>query len=67
MLKIWEAQPVSGSGRPGEILGTDKDSFTVACGSGAMKILSLQPEGKKRMETSAYLLGNKTESGMCLG
>jgi len=67
MLKIWEAQPVSGSGRPGEILGTDKDSFTVACGSGAMKILSLQPEGKKRMETSAYLLGNKTESGMCPG
>lgn len=67
MLKIWEAQPVSGSGRPGEILGTDKDSFTVACGSEAMKILSLQPEGKKRMETSAYLLGNKTESGMCLG
>lgn len=67
MLKIWEAQPVSSSGRPGEILGTDKDSFTVACGSGAMKILSLQPEGKKRMETSAYLLGNKTESGMCLG
>lgn len=67
MLKIWEAQPVSGSGRPGEILGTDKDSFTVACGSGAMKILSLQPEGKKRMETSAYLLGNKTESGMYLG
>ena len=67
MLKIWEAQPASGSGRPGEILGADKDSFTVACGSGAMKILSLQPEGKKRMETSAYLLGNKTESGMCLG
>ena len=67
MLKIWEAQPASGSGRPGEILGADRDSFTVACGSGAMKILSLQPEGKKRMETSAYLLGNKTESGMCLG
>ncbi len=67
ILKIWEAVPVSGTGKPGEIMGVDKNSFTVYCGSGAMKILSLQPEGKKRMDTSAYLLGNRTEAGQRLG
>jgi methionyl-tRNA formyltransferase len=67
ILKIWEAVPVSGTGKAGEIMGADKNSFTVYCGSGAMKILSLQPEGKKRMDTSAYLLGNRTEAGQHLG
>lgn len=67
ILKIWEAVPVSGTGKPGEIMGVDKNSFTVCCGIGAMKILSLQPEGKKRMDTSAYLLGNRTEAGQRLG
>ena len=67
ILKIWEAVPVSGTGKPGGIMGADKNSFTVYCGRGAMKILSLQPEGKKRMDTSAYLLGNRTEAGQRLG
>ena len=67
ILKIWDAVPVQASGKAGDVIAVDKSSFTVACGDGAMKILALQPEGKKKMETSAFLLGNKTEIGEHLG
>ena len=67
ILKIWEVTPVEGKGDPGTVIASDKNSFTVACGEGALKIKSLQPEGKKRMDTAAFLAGNKTEPGVRLG
>ena len=66
-LKIWEAVPAEKSGKPGEIVEVDKNSFTVACGEGSIRVTSLQAEGKKRMETSAFLLGNKLSIGTILG
>ncbi|MCR4791387.1 MAG: methionyl-tRNA formyltransferase [Lachnospiraceae bacterium] len=63
ILKIWEAEPADGNGAPGEIISVDKKSVTVACSEGAIRILSLQPEGKKRMDTAAFLLGNRPEEG----
>ncbi len=67
VLKIWGAEPAEGKGNPGEVISVDKKSFTVACGTGALKIVSLQPEGKKKMDTASFLLGNKIESGTKLG
>lgn len=52
---------------PGMVIDVDKKSFTVKCGEGALKILNLQLEGKKRMDTSAFLLGYKVQVGMVLG
>lgn len=68
-LKIYEADVVEGNSKaePGTILSVDKVSFTVQCNPGALRILSLQPEGKKRMDTAAFLLGYKVISGMRLG
>lgn len=51
----------------GWILAVDKKSFTVRCKEGALRILNLQLEGKKRMDTSAFLLGNDVLPGMKLG
>ncbi|MBO5239518.1 MAG: methionyl-tRNA formyltransferase [Lachnospiraceae bacterium] len=51
----------------GTIVAVDKKSFTVQCGSGALCIRSLQLEGKKRMETAAFLLGYSVTTGMKLG
>lgn len=51
----------------GCILSVDKKSFTVRCAKGALRILNLQLEGKKRMDTSAFLLGNSIFPGMKLG
>lgn len=67
VLKIWGAEPADGKGNPGEVISVDKKSFTVSCGDGALKIVSLQPEGKKKMDTASFLLGNKIETGIRLG
>ena len=40
------------SGQPGEVLSID-DGITVACGSGAVTLLGVVPEGKKAMPASA--------------
>ena len=66
-LKIWEASLCEKSGKPGEIIDVDKNSFTVACSEGSIRVTSLQAEGKKRMDTSAFLLGNKLSCGTVLG
>ena len=51
----------------GSVIAVDKKSFTVRCGVGALRILNLQLEGKKRMDTAAFLLGYQIEAGQKLG
>ena len=67
-LKIWGADVIEKEydGVPGEIVEIDKDSFVIKTGKGALKILSLQLEGKKRMDTDAFLRGVKIEKGVIL-
>lgn len=69
-LKIWKAVPDTGkdvSGHvPGEILSVEKDSVTVATGKGALRLLELQIEGKKRMSAHDFLLGVRLEPGEIL-
>ena len=78
-LKIWESdlceeedlseeeQACVNNAKPGEVVKVEKNRFAVACGSGALWITSLQLEGKKRMATHDFLLGNAMEKGMVLG
>ena len=51
-LKIWQAEPTEGQGEPGEL----RDG-TVACGEGALRLLTVQPEGKPRMDAADWLNG----------
>lgn len=55
------------NGNAGEIVELTKKTFTIACGEGALVIRSLKPEGKKQMDTVAYLNGNKLSVGMKVG
>ena len=71
-LKIFKAEVIDEktlqeSGEPGSIISVDKKSFTVRCGSGGLRVMNLQLEGKKRMDTSAFLLGYEVKTGMKLG
>ncbi len=74
-IKIYEADIVAEEAlsdsdkreEAGMVLAVDKQTFLVRCGDGALKIRSLQLEGKKRMDTAAFLLGYKIEAGMKLG
>lgn len=70
-LKIWNADVLEGTFdefEPGQIVEVSKNDFVVKCGNNALSIKELQLEGKKRMETGAFLLGTKVAVGekLCL-
>ncbi len=69
-LKIWSArvcEKPESSVSCGEIFRVTKESFLVACGEGALEITELQLQGKKRMDTGAFLRGFHLEPGARLG
>ena len=68
VLKIWKAQPVESRTQqlPGCVTDIDDDSFTVACGEGALRVLEVQLEGRKRMSVHDFLLGFSAEQGLVL-
>lgn len=69
-LKIWSAdvvEEICGTAAPGSVIEVSKDAFTVACGQGALTITELQLQGKKRMDTAAFLRGKAVEKGSLLG
>ncbi len=72
-IKIWDGDVTAdpsedcGSKEPGTVISVDKESITVQTGSGGLRILSLQPEGKKRMSAHDFLLGYKVECGQIFG
>ena len=60
-FKIHATKVVEGKGKPGEILGLTKTGLQIACGQGAVEILSLQAEGGKRMAAPDYFRGHPLE------
>ena len=48
---------------PGDCVLIRKDSFSVRCGDGILRVLEVQPEGKKRMAADAYLRGYPMNGG----
>ncbi|EAS62888.1 methionyl-tRNA formyltransferase [Photobacterium angustum] len=61
-IKVWQAAvETDNQGKaPGTILSADKQGILVATGNGALRLLSLQPPGKKAM-TAADLLNSRRE------
>lgn len=55
-VKIHLAGPETGSGQPGEILD---DQLRIACGTGALRVLRLQPAGKPVMDAAEFLRGQQ--------
>ena len=60
-FKVHATKVVEGNGKPGEILGLTKKGLRIACGEGAVEILSLQAEGGKRMAAPDYFRGHPLE------
>lgn len=57
----------AGSGAPGTVLVADKSRVVVACGRGAIELVTVQLEGKKAIEASAWSLGRGVAQGDRLG
>lgn len=81
-LKIWDEEVVSEYGstsaetmileeeeqsKPGTVVDVTKDAFYVKTGEGILKILAVQPEGKRRMPVKDFLLGYQIRIGERLG
>lgn len=70
LLKIWDGDVCEEEQTQracGEIVRVSKDAIYVACGQGVLKINELQLQGKKRMDTAAFLRGYDIKEGMFLG
>ena len=50
--------------KPGELIALDP--VTVACGEGALRLITVQPEGKPRMAAADWLRGARLQKGECL-
>lgn len=76
-LKIWKEEAVckgpeiqevkAVNEEPGTVVKVEKDSFYVRTGEGFLKVLEVQPEGKKRMAVRDFLLGYPVKTGEKLG
>ena len=66
-LKIWEAWPAEGSGAPGTVLPAGPGRLRIACGSGALEVVSLQRAGARRVASAEFLRGYPIDAGAMLG
>lgn len=69
LLKIWETR-VTGkpaTAMPGTVVSVSKKEFSVACGDEELRILTVQPESKKRMPAAVFLNGHGVKDGDVLG
>jgi methionyl-tRNA formyltransferase len=64
LVKIWDARAELGAGgQPGEILRADKEGVLAACGEGALRVLTLQREGGRRLSAQQFLAGHPLQQG----
>lgn len=65
-LKVWEAQVEPHAAKPGEILKASHDDLVIGCGSDALRLVTVQPEGGRKMSAQQFLAGHHLEAGACL-
>jgi methionyl-tRNA formyltransferase len=66
VLKVWEAEPATGAGKPGEVLETDAGRLVIACGDGALALTRVQRPGGKPMSAADFLRGARVARGAML-
>jgi len=62
-LRVLAARMEDAAGEPGTVLDVSGNGPLVAAGEGSVRLVEVQPEGKKPMDGAAYLRGHKLEVG----
>ena len=62
-LRVHKAIPAAGSGSPGKLIGAEEGFPVIACGSGSLKLMGVQPEGKKIQAADEWLRGSRMKVG----
>ncbi len=65
-LRILLARAENGVGLPGEIIDVNRDGPLIAAGEGAVRLLEVQPAGKKKMSGWDYCNGYQLKPGCSL-
>lgn len=63
-IKVHLCEIADGQGAPGEVID---DKLTIACGDGAIRLVSLQREGKSAMGVEEFLRGFSVPKGTVVG
>lgn len=69
-LTLWQTTPVDmpNGGVPGRIAAASGDELIVECGhDSSLRVIEIQPEGKRRMQTRDFINGFKPAIGAILG
>jgi methionyl-tRNA formyltransferase len=67
LLHRTSVEPEAGGAAPGIILSAGRDGILVATGGGALRVLELQPEGRRVMTAADFLAGHPIDSGSPVG
>lgn len=63
-VKIWKSILIEEErGKPGEIIGLEKEGLLVRCGRGSILLTSLQVEGKKEISGEEFIRGYRVKIG----
>ena len=62
-LKVLRAEKRRDVGPPGVILGIENQAIVCGTGAGAVALLEVQPEGKRRMTGAEFARGQRLEAG----
>lgn len=66
-LKIWRARVVPGVGEPGTVTGASDEGIDVQTGRDRLRLVEVQPEGKRRMSAAEFVRGHRVEVGRTVG
>ena len=61
-LRIWQARMGDGQGEPGSVLSV-KEGIEVAWPGGSLRLIEVQPEGKKRLQGRDFANGARLAPG----
>ena len=67
LLKVWEVEICDASAPPGEVATASKSDIIVGCGQQALRLLTLQREGGRRLRADQFLAGRPLAPGQRLG
>ena len=67
LLKVHRAALAAGTGPAGQVVAAGPDGLVVAAGSGALRLLEVQLEGRRRLSAAEFLIGHRLAPGTCLG
>lgn len=59
MIKILRSEAIEGTAEPGRVVEPGKDALAVGAGKGLLRIIMLQPEGKKPLTAAEFLRGQR--------